>query len=239
MGLDLVELVMEVEEQFDVKISDSDYSEISTVGDFHKYICDAKEAMRPKHCLSSAAFLRLRRSLMSTLGIARDRVRLQTSLDDLIPRRRRRTSWDRLRKSLGLNLPDLERPEWMRNVLIVWAWSSILVFAVWGISGLLDPIHFRSWSILMIPLGILIAILPYLATIPCANAVPAECLTVRGISQTLFYRNLTRLAELEGVESEPTWQIYDKLTMIISEHLGVPLGEILPESRFIEDLHCD
>ncbi len=38
MGLDVVELVMEVEEEFDIKIPDGDYEFLATVGDFHKYI---------------------------------------------------------------------------------------------------------------------------------------------------------------------------------------------------------
>ena len=41
-SLDIVELVMEVEEEFDLEIADSDADKIVTVGDVVKYIADNK-----------------------------------------------------------------------------------------------------------------------------------------------------------------------------------------------------
>ena len=38
MGIDIVELVIEVEEAFDVKIPNDDYAELRTAGDLHDYI---------------------------------------------------------------------------------------------------------------------------------------------------------------------------------------------------------
>lgn len=41
-SLDIVELVMEIEEEFDLEIADSDADKIVTVGDVVKYIADNK-----------------------------------------------------------------------------------------------------------------------------------------------------------------------------------------------------
>lgn len=43
-SLDVVELVMEFEDEFEVTIPDDDYDKIKTVGDAVKYITDKKNA---------------------------------------------------------------------------------------------------------------------------------------------------------------------------------------------------
>ena len=43
-SLDVVELVMEFEDEFEVTIPDDDYDKIKTVGDAVKYITDKKSA---------------------------------------------------------------------------------------------------------------------------------------------------------------------------------------------------
>jgi hypothetical protein len=55
MGLDTVELIMEVEEAFDIKIPDEDAEKLRTIGDLHHYIANKLQLVSGP-CLSSAAF---------------------------------------------------------------------------------------------------------------------------------------------------------------------------------------
>jgi acyl carrier protein len=83
MGLDLVELAMDVETQFRLSISPADGAAISTAGDLHRYVCQNIQN-GPIRCVSQQAFYALRRVLQRA-GVARSEVRLesQVRLDDL------------------------------------------------------------------------------------------------------------------------------------------------------------
>ena len=61
MGLDGVQLVMEIEDKFSITIPDSVYSEIRTVGDLVGYCLDRIHAADTVYCPSLSCFLSLRR----------------------------------------------------------------------------------------------------------------------------------------------------------------------------------
>jgi hypothetical protein len=57
MGLDTVELVMEIEEAFDISIPDDRASKMLTVGDVYEFILEktADSTLKSSTCLSAAA----------------------------------------------------------------------------------------------------------------------------------------------------------------------------------------
>ena len=59
MGLDIVELVMEVEDAFDVQIPDDRAGQMRTVGELYDFIVESKrETVNPRRtCLSAATFV--------------------------------------------------------------------------------------------------------------------------------------------------------------------------------------
>ena len=90
MGLDLVELVMEVEETFGFSIRDEDAAKLDTVGKLYDYILANRFEGKEQGCLSNVTFYKLRRALLSVLPIARSDVRLSSDLKKIIPDHRRR-----------------------------------------------------------------------------------------------------------------------------------------------------
>ena len=79
MGLDLVELVMEVEDEFAITIPDADAEKIQTVGDLYQYVLQrtghpAADAPPPAVCGSARSFYRLR-AAFGALGADRALVR--------------------------------------------------------------------------------------------------------------------------------------------------------------------
>src|SRR5438128_1687117 len=113
MGLDILEFVMEIEERFDIEITDKDAQELNTARKVIDYVA-ARVPMMPGSapqgapCLTQRTFYHMRRVLMEQLKVPRDQIRPLVCLDALLPIDRRRAAWAALQREL--RLPDLEKP---------------------------------------------------------------------------------------------------------------------------------
>ncbi len=96
MGLDGVELVMDVEEKFGVAIPDDLAQTMRTVGDLYEYLVTQCNGDRQSGCLTSAAFYQVRQGICKTLRVERHDVRPATWIDELVGRSSYRRSWARL-----------------------------------------------------------------------------------------------------------------------------------------------
>ena len=127
-----LELLVEVENRFDIQISGEDQFRIRTVGDLYDSICERLKPRPVASCLSTATFLRLRHSLMWTFGVPRDRVQLSTPLAELLPQTARRQAWRQLEQHLQLSLDELCRPRWLSVLLM-----GMCIFVMLMLIGLL------------------------------------------------------------------------------------------------------
>lgn len=237
MGLDIVELVMEVEDAFGIQIPDEDYEQIRTVGDLHDYIVrhrqhpDVEDSNKARVCLTSATFLRLRRVFIQLFGISRRSVRTSSQLDELVPRVNRREKWNQLQEMVQLKLPALKRPVWLFFLLTVCVISLASCF-LWlivplGLPGVLGTL------LLMIATSMGLAAL----TRPFATVPGFEFATVGGLSRVVLQYNFRKLHEnYNGSNSSDIWTT---LQMIIVEQLGVNPDIVTRDATFIEDLGCD
>lgn len=93
MGLDTVELVMDIEREFDIKISDDDATNITTVGALIRYVARRKdlqvdEVCEPEplsYCATASAFYSLRRLLVTQLDVPRRAIRPCSRVLYLVP----------------------------------------------------------------------------------------------------------------------------------------------------------
>jgi len=108
MGLDLVELVMRVEEEFSVEISDAEASKATTVGALHKLLVKKLDPAEPRTCMTSAAFYRTRKALMEAVGVPRNSIRPFTPLGELFADADRVSRWSAFRNAMKLQTPDIE-----------------------------------------------------------------------------------------------------------------------------------
>lgn len=115
MGLDLVELSMEIETEFGLIFSDSELVEIGTVGELYGALLQRHELKPPQWCLSQRMFYRIRSLFIGRFWQKRDKVRPSTPTQGLLGRDPLEPAWRRFRTSLGLKLPDLERPWFGRS----------------------------------------------------------------------------------------------------------------------------
>ena len=114
MGLEGVELAMEVEERFATSVPDSDLVRMQTVGDLHKFLMTRIRSQGSDVCPSAAMFYPIRRILIDQFGLDRKLVRPATSLASLVSPKNRREFWRTIEFSLATQLPRLRRSKWLQ-----------------------------------------------------------------------------------------------------------------------------
>lgn len=111
MGLDGVELILAVEDAFQIHIADEEAGNVVTVGDLHALVIASLQRQDTKRCLTSTAFYRTRSGIVDALGVERRNIRPSTELAAILPEGDRRKKWRRIQASMMLKLPDLRHAE--------------------------------------------------------------------------------------------------------------------------------
>src|SRR5688572_811019 len=119
MGLDAVEIVMEVEDKFAVSIRDDEASKIVTVGDLENLVIARINARQLNTCPTLSAFLRIRSDIRQLIPDASARIRPRQQIASAIPRHKRRIFWKQIEKRLGTYPPPLRRPFLVRALLAI------------------------------------------------------------------------------------------------------------------------
>jgi acyl carrier protein len=225
MGLDLIELAMEVEETFGFSIPNEDVATLDSVGKRCDYIMAHRFEGRQQGCLTSVAFYKLRRALMSVLGIARSDVRLSSDLNAIIPTRRRQ-AWSDLHRVMGLRLPELVRPAWVKAAVILGSCAIGTAIFVFGRAALVTA--FLTTLVAMYVL--------FQATKPLAVMFHRKFATVGGLTKCILQKNFGAISDsCQRANAEEVW---DTLRCVIVEQLGVRPDDVTKEARFVEDFGC-
>jgi hypothetical protein len=235
MGLDIIELVMNIEETFGVVIPDDQAERMKTLGDTHRVLL-LKTGLRPDPpCLSGVTFYRVRRALLQ-LGVPRQGVRPRAGLGELLPGKNRRVLWERFRQALGpLRLPALTRPGW------IFAVSAAVALATAATAAL--ALHGRPdgppWYIALVSGELALAALIYRLSEPLAVCFPGGCVTVRDVVLDVLEHNrdaiAVEVARREGsISPEREREVWDTLCRLVSEWSGVD-PKLLTESTSWSD----
>ena len=233
MGLDTVELVMEIEEAFDISIPDERASKMLTVGDVYEFLLEktADSTLKSSTCLTAVAFYDLRRQLRS-LGLSHLEIRPKTQLDRVIPLIGRRTYWQNLSSRMDLRFPRLGRPSWLAllNCMLVAivVSASFLGFAQ---QNLVAGIFAAG------VLGVISSVLLMFLTKPFAIYPASTCSTVRDLVTNLVAINYNTLATRYSTRN-PT-DVWNALQLIVAEQLGVDRSVVVPHARLVQDLGAD
>ena len=115
MGLDTVELLVEVEKKFDISIPDKEAENIYTVADFADSVF-AKIITKPtKNCLTQILFYKIKNGI-NQLSIENKNVNPDLQILDILPNNDLKNKWLQLGVILGLNLPELVRLDFDRTI---------------------------------------------------------------------------------------------------------------------------
>jgi acyl carrier protein len=112
MGLDSVELLVEVEKFFDITISNQEAEHIYTVEDFAKIISKYTSFHQKESTLFDKMKLKLEGYFLDKLNT---KISAESLLEDLLPFRNRQQIWTNLALYLVLDLPHLNKPDLTEN----------------------------------------------------------------------------------------------------------------------------
>jgi hypothetical protein len=229
MGLEIVEILMNVEDAFGFSISDEDAAGFATLGDVNECVLARRFRAKPDVCLNAIAFHKVRRALMSALRLPRDAVRVSTNLSDII-RRRRRKSWRAIGKASGLRLPILRRPRWVVTMAVLAA----LVLGA-ASSLLLGLKLFHGGVAVAILLAGVFGYALFWLTECLAYVFPPEVATVGQLAKAILARNYRPIVA-ESEKSATDAEVWDTLRRIIGEQTGVAPGKLTKQFKVSKNL---
>jgi acyl carrier protein len=228
MGLELVEIVLRVEETFGVIVVRDDDFEIKTVGDLHRYIVARRAEQRQHGCPTARAFREIRRVLLETTSTPKQAIRPSTKLAAILPLRICRRVWKELDKELPGQLPVLSLPYRLGPKL-----AGLCVLA--GLVGtvIVAPhIGIGHALVLGATATLLTLLLIFLVSFPFAIAFPRGVVTIGDLAIASLPPGYEDALKQEMTDQE----VWERLREIVAETLGLKVEEILPSSRFVEDL---
>ena len=226
MGLDAVEIVMDVEDHFGISIQNSEAERVRTVADLVALIQSRVDAAHLAACPTLASFLRLRSTVRE---IAKDdtlRIRTRTRVVDVLDRSQRRSLWKHMKIMLGSAPPGLRRSPAQRRLFVILVLGTV-AFAV-VVAAAID------FAILPLTLAFaaIIMLLLHIGTVPSCMYPPDKLSTFGALARRIAGVTVaTKQLHLDSVDA-----ILDELRPIVVDNLGVDASEVVLEARLIEDL---
>jgi acyl carrier protein len=220
MGLEIVEIILRVEEEFSIEIQDKDAEQLHAPGDLCNLIEHKRDLYKASpattmHCPTSRAFYSVRREMIK-LGVERKHVTPQTSLATLWPPSGRRQNWKALALSLDYSLPNLNRPSYWTSIALL----PLGVLPFWlqffpGTATLYCVVYGLSWW-----LGTRLAE-------PLAVHPPNHLTSVADLCRSLAPRYITEDASLD---------LWPQVQALIADELDVPIEQVTRDADFYRDL---
>jgi hypothetical protein len=223
------ELMMEVEYTFGFSIPEEDMADLSTMGRLYDYVLARRFRGKQDACLTSMAFCKLRRALMSVLQIPRDALRASTELTTIIPRRRRRT-WRAIERTAGFRLPLLRRPQWFVRLATLAAIG--LGVATPALLGLRP---FGGGIIVAILSMCVFAYVLFWLTESFAYMFPPDVSTIGQLAKATLARNYQRIVA-ESKRSATDAEVWDILRRIVGEQLGLRPEQLTKETDVLKEV---
>jgi len=233
MGLDFVEVVMAVEEEFGIEIPDEHVGDFHTPGHMYVYLAQRLSASRAAAdvCPNQYVFHRVRRMLTGMLPIRRANVRLDTNLEALFPLADREDAWWRFAQGLPWIDTDLGFPRaYLPTVWLALYGSGIAASAIaFGAAGASFAATF----------GALFALLLTMIASKCPGprrVFPHGARTVRDLVAHGVAMNFVR-GELVGQQATDD-RLWKRLSRTIAAQAGVEREQVRPGSRWGDLFDC-
>jgi acyl carrier protein len=221
MGLDGVELVMAVEEEFQIAISDSEVAECTTVGKLVKLVHSRLRHSNTEPCPSQHSFYLARQKLISFLHIPREKIKPETKLEEIIPKKNRKRLWSQVTTAMAADgvfyHNRLVRPKWMTYGLL--------------------PAFFVMPCAYLLWIGF-----PFALSLISALPVFIFFERITRLFSTEFPNKMSQVKDLikliKSLNSK-TWseeEVFVKIRGITAKQLGIDESLVTLDAKFIDDL---
>jgi acyl carrier protein len=233
MGLDSVEIVVNVENAFGITISNYEAEKITTVGDIHNIVWRNIQGRQSMRCRSQQLFYKLRYTLINKYQVPREAIELDASLNNIFPKKNRRFKYHKLQKELQLKMPALVLPRiWARALFVM---GTILIAGTLVVTLVLIYGYDRTrWLYLLPALGLLITI--FISNILDAVRTKFEPETVKDYTKKLLSLNYGTLMQDKNLDRN---EMEVLINNVIAETAGVELHEVKPGKSLTNDLGID
>jgi len=230
MGLDSVELLLEVEKTFDIRIPDREAEQIITVGDFHNSVWNHLTDRHSDKCNSQIIFYKLRSYFINTIGIERNSFKPDTLLNDIFPEKDRRKAYADLQYRIRLTLPSLVLTKFWNTFLHIVGLVSIpgtLLYALF----MAEIFNQTKWLYILPLAGIMFTFL--VSNLLNFKRIIIHPLTVKGFTEKTLTLNFLSLPAGTGTNRREVEMVINQVIMDVS---GLDIEEITPEKKIGDDL---
>ena len=231
MGLDSVELVMELESRFRVKLPDAEMYKVKTVADLAAVVVRQLPRAEGYSCPTTRTFFLLRRSFQERLGVSRRLLRPSTRLDDILPSDRH-AAWTQISTDLH-TVPPLQIPRRFDEPFL-WA-SGLALFAwllgsgaIWGFYGAGPGVAIGMTSFIVICAAI------RGTSHALRTALPDGIETLRDLA--LFVAPVELPSRGSGARLLVERRVLNEVRGLTAKFMGLPLETVQPQSELVRDL---
>ena len=233
MGLDSVEIIVNVESAFGITISNFEAEKITTVGDIHAIVWRSVQGRQSMRCHSQQLYYKLRHTLTNKFRVAKDDIELHASLNDIFPKTNRRLLYRKLENELQLKLPELVLSAVWDNILRIT--GIILIVGMLACSlVMVNLFNYSRWLYLLPGFGVIATIFFSNILDPVRTVfMPA---TVKAYTQKVLSLNYATLVQGNGTNKK---EVELMINHIIADTAGLEMHEISPEKKLGDDLGID
>ncbi|MBO9199338.1 MULTISPECIES: acyl carrier protein [Niastella] len=233
MGLDSVEILVNVENAFGITISNYEAEKIATVGDIHNVVWRTLQGRQSMRCRTQQLFYKLRYTLATKFNIPKDVIELDASLNDIFPITNRRSLYRKLEKEMQVKLPPLVLvPIWSTVLKIT---GALLIIGTLVISlVMVNGFNYTRWLYVLPVLGILL--INFFSSLLDSARTVFRPSFLADFARMILTLNYSTIIQENGTSQQEVEQVIDH---IIADIAGVDIKEVTPEKHLGYDLGID
>jgi acyl carrier protein len=220
MGLDTVELVIAIEDEFGIHIDNEDAASLTTPGEVTDFVLTRVRMLPEDNYLVKRGFYEIRKILINEFSIEKKNIKPSTKIVDLLGDDLK-SNWQSLHAALRVDHFPILEPS-----------RQVYYFFI-----LVPPLIVTS-SVFLIFGNIVASIVLFLFLMLLGENTS----TVYGSVVPKKYNLVSDLIPFVSTSSDKVWsrqEILNKIIEITSEQLGVPVVDIKESSKFVQDLGAD